>query len=126
MPPLSRRLLREHYLAGESSFFSHFFLLLKLLNVSKPYSTLGTNLFRQHLFPELSIGEDDKYLIPRIPLLNPTTRRTMSDTIYFLVKDDEEQYKALLMQLSQLVPHSTEDGMFVLFLLSRKFHLPSL
>ncbi|KAK0118696.1 hypothetical protein ONS96_011784 [Cadophora gregata f. sp. sojae] len=77
-------------------------------------STLGTQLFRQHLFPELSIEEENHELVARIPLLNPSTRRTLAETVYFLVKDDEVQYKALLLELSRLVPHvDTDDGPYI-------------
>lgn len=76
-------------------------------------STLGTELFRRHLFPELSNEEEDEEVVAQIPLLNPQTRRTLAETVYFLVKDDEVQYKALLLELSRLVPNvDTDDGMF--------------
>lgn len=77
-------------------------------------STLGTQLFRQHLFPELSIEEDNQALVARIPLLNSSTRRTLAETVYFLVKDDEVQYKALLLELARLVPNvDTDDGPYI-------------
>jgi ubiquitin carboxyl-terminal hydrolase 34 len=50
--------------------------------------------------------------VPRIPLLNPLTRRTLAETIFYLVKDDEAQYKAILVLLTALVPYAAiEDGM---------------
>jgi hypothetical protein len=73
-------------------------------------------LFRKHLFPELSIdgGDDDDNLTltPTIPLLNTVTRQVMTETIFQLVKDDETQYREILMSLSTLVPYANiEDGM---------------
>lgn len=51
----------------------------------------------------------------KIPLLSPATRRTLAETVYFLVKDDEVQYQALLDELEHLVPNSdTDDGIFEL------------
>ncbi|CZT00238.1 related to DFFRY protein [Rhynchosporium graminicola] len=77
-------------------------------------SILGAQLFREHLFPELSIDEEDEELVAKVPLLNPTTRRTLAETVYFLVKDDEVQYRALLLELSRLVPHvDTDDGPYI-------------
>ncbi|KAH6712037.1 ubiquitin C-terminal hydrolase-like protein [Leptodontidium sp. MPI-SDFR-AT-0119] len=77
-------------------------------------STLGTELFRRHLFPELSNEEEDEEVVAQIPLLNPQTRRTLAETVYFLVKDDEVQYKALLLELSRLVPNvDTDDGPYI-------------
>ncbi len=76
-------------------------------------STIGTDLFRTHLFPDLSVDEDeDDIIVPRIPLLNPLTRHTLADTIFFLVKDDELEYKAVLANMTALVPYAAiEDGM---------------
>lgn len=73
-------------------------------------------MFRQHLFPDLSVDDDeddeDEIIVPRIPLLNPLTRRTLAETIFYLVKDDEAQYKAILVLLTALVPYAAiEDGM---------------
>jgi ubiquitin carboxyl-terminal hydrolase 34 len=73
-------------------------------------SSIGTELFRKHMFPELSLdSDDDDTITPTLPLLNPTTRHTMADTIYALVKDDETQYKAVLSSLSALVPYAGMD-----------------
>jgi ubiquitin carboxyl-terminal hydrolase 34 len=81
-------------------------------------SAIGTALFRTHLFPDLSVDEEeDDIIVPRIPLLNPMTRHTLADTIYYLVKDDETQYKAVLAHLTALVPYATiEDGLLCPFL----------
>jgi ubiquitin carboxyl-terminal hydrolase 34 len=73
-------------------------------------SAIGTELFRTHMFPELSLDNDDLDVIsPTLPLLNAATRHTLADAIYFLVKDDEMQYKAILAALLQLVPYATID-----------------
>lgn len=57
--------------------------------------------------------DEDDIIVPRIPLLNPMTRHTLADTIFFLVKDDESQYKAVLANMAALVPYAAiEDGMF--------------
>ena len=76
-------------------------------------STIGTALFRTHLFPDLSVDDDeDEIIVPRIPLLNPMTRRTLAETIFYLVKDNVTQYKATLENLTTLVPYAAiEDGM---------------
>jgi ubiquitin carboxyl-terminal hydrolase 34 len=59
--------------------------------------------------------EDDETFIPRIPLLNPLTRRTLAETIFYLVKDDEAQYRNILAQLTALVPYAAiEDGLLFL------------
>ncbi|KAL2064045.1 hypothetical protein VTL71DRAFT_4539 [Oculimacula yallundae] len=77
-------------------------------------SSLGTQLFREHLFPELSVEEEDEDVVAKVPLLNPSTRRTLAETVYFLVKDDEVQYRALLNELSRLVPNvDTDDGPYI-------------
>lgn len=56
--------------------------------------------------------DDDEIIVPRIPLLNPLTRRTLAETIFYLVKDDEAQYRNILAQLTALVPYAAiEDGM---------------
>ncbi|TVY49434.1 Ubiquitin carboxyl-terminal hydrolase 34 [Lachnellula cervina] len=77
-------------------------------------SSLGTELFRKHLFPPVNftIPELDEIVVPRIPLLNPLTRHTMSETVFFLVKDDPTQYDEVLASLESLVIHdeATEDG----------------
>jgi ubiquitin carboxyl-terminal hydrolase 34 len=58
--------------------------------------------------------DEGEELTPRIPVLNPATRNIMAEMVYFLVKDDETQYRAILVHLSALVPYSPliEDGMF--------------
>jgi ubiquitin carboxyl-terminal hydrolase 34 len=56
--------------------------------------------------------DEDEIIVPRIPLLNPVTRRILAETIFYLVKDDEAQYRAILLQLTALVPYAAiEDGM---------------
>ncbi|EKD21222.1 uncharacterized protein L3040_000736 [Drepanopeziza brunnea f. sp. 'multigermtubi'] len=71
-------------------------------------SALGIQLFRQHLFPDLSVEQPDGVVDARIPLLNPTTRRTLADTVYFLVKDDRLQYDVLLDDLRHITPYSAQ------------------
>lgn len=78
-------------------------------------SNIGADLFRTHLFPSLSrdVREDDnRVLVPRTPLLNSSTRHTISDTILYLVRDDETQYETILDLLSDLVPYDSRisDG----------------
>ena len=80
--------------------------------------TLGPELFRKHLFPAISTeilddnSDDDQLIVPRIPLLNSVTRHIIAETIFFLVKDDQEQYRAILGDLVQLVQYddTIEDG----------------
>ncbi len=82
--------------------------------IAEPSSIIGTRIFRKHLFPELSMNDDDdEYIIdPELPLLNHMTRRILAESIFFLVKDDEAQYKAILHSMAELVPYSlVEDGM---------------
>lgn len=84
------------------------------------YSTLGAELLRTHLFPDLS--SDDQHpnhaIVPRTPLLSTTTRHTIAETILFLVKDDEKEYRRVLSILSSLVPyinpylHGEEGNLF--------------
>lgn len=73
-------------------------------------------LFRKHLFPELSqdvFEHDDDVIEPRIPLLNSMSRHTISETIFYLIKDDEVQYRKLLALMHDLVPYDlVEDGLF--------------
>jgi ubiquitin carboxyl-terminal hydrolase 34 len=75
---------------------------------------MGVKLFRKHLFPDLSaddIADIDRAIVPNFPCLNPTTRHVISETIFHLVKDDEEEYKDVLLHLSALVPYEiTELG----------------
>jgi ubiquitin carboxyl-terminal hydrolase 34 len=76
-------------------------------------STIGCDLLRKHLFPDLSDPRDDNdVIVQRIPLLNSITRHTIADTIFFLVKDDRDQYGKILNYLSDLVPYddSIEEG----------------
>jgi ubiquitin carboxyl-terminal hydrolase 34 len=73
---------------------------------------MGVKLFRKHLFPDLSsddIGDQDVPIIPSFPCLNPTTRQVISETIFHLVKDDEVEYRDVLLHLSALVPHEMTD-----------------
>jgi ubiquitin carboxyl-terminal hydrolase 34 len=61
--------------------------------------------------------DEDDIIVPRIPLLNPLTRRTLTETIFYLVKDDEAQYRNILVQLTVLVPYAAiEDGMSILII----------
>lgn len=80
-------------------------------------SDMGVKLFRKHLFPDLSaddIADLDRAIVPNFPCLNPTTRHVISETIFHLVKDDEEEYKDVLLHLSALVPYEiTELGPYV-------------
>jgi len=77
-------------------------------------SELGTGLFQKHLFPELyedHIDDGDRLIVPKIPLQNTMTRRLMAETIFFLVKEDEQQYRAILNLLENLVPYDpNEEG----------------
>ena len=70
-------------------------------------------MFRKHLFPDLSDDSvsGDRAIVPRFPFLNPTTRHVISETIFHLIKDDEEEYKNVLLLLGELVPYeNTEEG----------------
>ncbi|KAN0095287.1 ubiquitin C-terminal hydrolase-like protein [Hyaloscypha variabilis] len=75
-------------------------------------SAIGPALFRRHLFPDLTVDDDqDEIIVPTVPLLNPVTRRILAETILNLVKDDEPQYRNILAQLTALVPYVVgEDG----------------
>ena len=44
------------------------------------------------------------------------TRQLISETVCFLVKDDEQQYKEVLSSLAELVPYDAkfEEGMYLL------------
>ncbi|KAE8446846.1 hypothetical protein EG329_011623 [Mollisiaceae sp. DMI_Dod_QoI] len=77
--------------------------------------SIGTKLFRTLLFPEFSVGPpDDEAIAPRIPLLNPATRQTVAETIYFLVKDDERQYLEVVGSMASLVPYAPgDDGPYI-------------
>jgi len=58
--------------------------------------------------------DEDHVIVPRVPLLNTTTRHTLAETIFFLVKDDEAQYRAILSDLSGLVPYEPiDDGVSI-------------
>jgi ubiquitin carboxyl-terminal hydrolase 34 len=65
-------------------------------------------------------SDDDHIIEPRIPLLNSVTRHTIAETIFFLVKDDEEQYRAILVDLMRLVQYddTIEDGYRFLHIIS--------
>lgn len=41
--------------------------------------------------------------------MNTTARHTISDTIFHLVKDNEEEYRAVMSELSSLVPYEGTD-----------------
>lgn len=85
-------------------------------------SSIGTQLFRKHMFPELSMDNDDEEVItPTLPLLSASTRHTMADTIYLLVKDDETQYKAILATLLRLVPYDTINDIPYVYELTNQF-----
>jgi len=69
-------------------------------------------LFGRHLFPDLTVDDEEEIIVPTVPLLNPVTRRILAETILNLVKDDDAQYRNILTQLSALVPYvASEDGM---------------
>jgi ubiquitin carboxyl-terminal hydrolase 34 len=87
-------------------------------NTHYHHSELGPQLFQKHLFPEFH-EEDIKLITPKIPLLNTTTRRTMAETIFFLVKDDEQQYKRILELLGHLVLYDPQGD-------RKTFHLHSI
>lgn len=75
-------------------------------------SDMGVKLFRKHLFPELSADDTDGLdvaLVPNFPCLNPTIRYVISETIFHLVKDDEEEYREVLLHLSSLVPYEISE-----------------
>ncbi|KAH6668875.1 ubiquitin C-terminal hydrolase-like protein [Halenospora varia] len=81
-------------------------------------SYIGTQLFHKHLFPDMILtGNSNSVEIcaPRIPLLNPVTRHTMSEAVFLLVKDDPSQCKKVLEALGELVPYddSLEDGPYL-------------
>jgi ubiquitin carboxyl-terminal hydrolase 34 len=80
-------------------------------------SAIGYQLFRKHLFPDTHFSipyDEDRAFLPSIPLLNPMTRHTMSETILLLVKDDPKQYEKTLQCLLDLVPYdgTLEDSGF--------------
>jgi ubiquitin carboxyl-terminal hydrolase 34 len=63
------------------------------------------------------VEQDIEAIVPRIPLLNPVTRQTIAETIYFLVKDDEQQYLAVVAAMAGLVPYVPgEEGKFNILL----------
>jgi len=68
---------------------------------------LGYKLFKKHLFPEMTTGlgseEDPPGSI--IPLLDSVTRHKISETIFYLVKDDRLEYRRILTGLRDLVPY---------------------
>lgn len=67
----------------------------------------------KHLFPELTISDDEETTIESLPLLNTGTRKLMADIIIFLTKDDRQQYQDIMELLAALVPHNTaEDSQF--------------
>ncbi|KAF8857285.1 ubiquitin C-terminal hydrolase-like protein [Acephala macrosclerotiorum] len=70
--------------------------------------SIGTKLFKTHLFPELSVEQQD-VIKTSIPLLNPVTRQTLAETIYFLVKDDEREYLKVVSLMAELVPYERSD-----------------
>jgi len=76
---------------------------------------IGTEIFQKHLFPQLHPlpdADDDEIIVPRIPVLHPLTRHTMSETVFFLVKDNPAQYETVLDHLSSLVLYDEgiDDG----------------
>lgn len=85
-----------------------------LLYITDSSSAIGVELFKKHLFPDLSAYDtrDSELIIaPKIPLLNTVTRHIISETIFHLVKDDELEYRKILAQLSLLVPyHPSDEG----------------
>lgn len=84
---------------------------------SLPHSNIGADLFRRHLFPDLSqdvSDSDPRLIVPRTPLLNSSTRHTIAETIFLLVKDDETQYRKILDLLHELVPYIREpEGSYI-------------
>jgi ubiquitin carboxyl-terminal hydrolase 34 len=78
-------------------------------------SDIGAELFRRHLFPDLSqdVPDGDSRLIAaRSPVLNSSTRHTIGETIFILVNDDKTQYKKVLDLLDGLVPYIRgQEGM---------------
>lgn len=83
-----------------------------LLSLPDYVSTIGVELFKKHLFPDISLydNHDARIVIaPKIPLLNTVTRHIISETIFHLVKDDEVEYRRILHLLHSLVPYENSD-----------------
>ena len=100
----SQKRLTTRYIPGV-------YTLSKTGESSDSFSNIGLDLLRKQLFPELSTEEVTN---PRVPLLNTMTRQLIAETIYFLVKDDEEQYKDTLVYCASLVPYEPKmDGMYL-------------
>ncbi len=74
-----------------------------------PPNTLAVNIFTKHLFPDLSISDEDDSIVESLPLLNTATRKLMCDIIIFLTRDDKDQYQQIMEHLATLVPYSPGD-----------------
>ncbi|KAG9243508.1 ubiquitin C-terminal hydrolase-like protein [Calycina marina] len=75
--------------------------------------SLGYKLFEKHLFPDLTNSWDDgeDILGPVVPLIDSVTRHKISEAIFYLVKDDPNEYMHVLQGLHKLVPYDTSvDG----------------
>lgn len=73
-------------------------------------SHIGTGLFRKHLFPTTSDSRDG-ILSPAMPLLNSKTRVVIAEIVFFLIKDDEVQYREVLANMDSLLPYvPNQDG----------------
>jgi len=68
---------------------------------------LGYKLFKKHLFPEMTtgLGSGEDSPEPVIPLLDSVTRHKISETIFYLVKDDRIEYQRILTGLHDLLPY---------------------
>ncbi|KHJ35678.1 putative ubiquitin hydrolase [Erysiphe necator] len=66
---------------------------------------LGTKIFRKHLFPALSDVKDD-LISPNIPILNSKTRGIISETVFYLIKDDDAEYWEVLLSIDSLIPYN--------------------
>ena len=76
---------------------------------ANPYSNLGLKLFKKHLFPELTPTDASARsyeIVPQIPLLDPFTRSKISETVFYLVKDDKKEYKQVFKALEHLVEYT--------------------
>lgn len=53
---------------------------------------------------------NDENIVPNIPLLNTSTRQTMSNAVFLLVKDDPQQFQNLINFLLGLLPYDFNEG----------------
>jgi ubiquitin carboxyl-terminal hydrolase 34 len=77
-----------------------------------PPNTLATQLLSKHLFTPYAsdlpeIETDDT--AAKLPVLNTMTRKFISDTIIYLTKDDEVQYRRVMEHLDALLPYNNND-----------------